>query len=218
MMFIYLCIIGITLSLLNFNTIKEYLENKQKYMRYRRVNLLLENKIFIKGEITKNSINKTIDELNKNIVHKNINFIIDSEGGNLLGGYDLINKISSLQKKSFIFNCYAINAKSTAFTIFQYCDNRYVIPTSVLFQHNATLEFKGSFEEFELFFDLYFDSYRFILDKLNKDISKRIGMKYIDYKNKIWNDWTIVGGEKIIENNFADEIIILTNYDYYKKK
>ena len=114
-------------------------------------------------------------------------------------------------------NCYAINAQSTAFTIFQYCNNRYVMPDSTLFQHNISISFKGSFEEFDDFYKTRFDSYRLINHMVSKTISKKIKLKKEDYLKKIWNNWTIEGGEKIIENNLADEIVIINNLKYLYK-
>ena len=204
----------VIISLFNYDDIKQNLINKYKYMTYRRVNLLFDNNIFIKGEITKSSINNTINEINKIKKTGNINFVIDSHGGDLISGYNLIIKMLEMQEKLLVIDCYAINAKSTAFTIFQYCDNRYVIPDSILFQHNVSIEFKGSFEDFEDFYETRFDLYRLITNMFNKNVSNKIKMKYQDFLEKIWNDWTIKGGENIVKNNLADEVVIIKDFDY----
>ena len=207
----YFYIIFIILISFNYDTIYIKIMDNYRYLWYRRVNLLFENNIFIKGEITQSSINTTISEINKS--EKQINLIIDSNGGNLISGYNLIRE---MLKKTNI-NCYAINAQSTAFTIFQYCNNRYVMPDSTLFQHNISISFKGSFEEFDDFYKTRFDSYRLINHMVSKTISKKIKLKKEDYLKKIWNNWTIEGGEKIIENNLADEIVIINNLKYLYK-
>ena len=213
-MLIHIIILFAVISLFNYDDIKQQLIKQYKYMNYRRVNLLYANNIFIKGEITKKSINNTISNIHKQ-KSTNINLIIDSHGGELISGYNLITEMLKMQKKNLtIFNCYAINAKSTAFTIFQYCDNRYVMPDSTLFQHNISLEFKGSFEEFEDFYETRFELYRSITDIFNKDVSKKIKMKYNVFMKKIWHDWTIKGGENIVENNLADEVVIIKDFDY----
>ena len=204
----------VIISLFNYDDIKQNLINKYKYMTYRRVNLLFDNNIFIKGEITKSSINNTINEINKIKKTGNINFVIDSHGGDLISGYNLIIEMLEMQEKLLVIDCYVINAKSTAFTIFQYCDNRYVIPDSILFQHNVSIEFKGSFEDFEDFYETRFDFYRLITNMFNKDVSKKIKMTYQEFLRKIWNDWTIKGGENIVKNNLADEVVIIKDFDY----
>ena len=164
----------------NYDKIKKMLplkisdvNSKGKFMY-----IQFENNIFIKGEITQSSINTTISEINKS--EKQINLIIDSNGGNLISGYNLIRE---MLKKTNI-NCYAINAQSTAFTIFQYCNNRYVMPDSTLFQHNISISFKGSFEEFDDFYKTRFDSYRLINHMVSKTISKKIKLKKEDYLKK----------------------------------
>ena len=48
----------------------------------------------------------------------------------------------------------------------------------------------------------------------NKDVSNKIKMKYQDFLRKIWNDWTIKGGENIVKNNLADEVVIINYFDY----
>ena len=212
-MLIYFLVLLIIISLFNYDDIKQNLINKYKYMTYRRVNLLFDNNIFIKGEITKSYINNTINEIHKIAKNGNINFIIDSHGGDLIAGYNLIIEMLEMQEKLLVINCYAINAKSTAFNIFQYCDNRYVIPDSILFQHNVSIEFKGSFENFEDFYETRFKQYRLITNMFNKDISNKIKMKYQDFLRKIWNDWTITGGEDIVKNNLADEVVIIKEFE-----
>lgn len=213
-MLIQCLVLLITISLFNYDGIKQNLINKYKYMSYRRVNLLFDNNIFIKGEITKSSINNTINKIRKIKKTGNINFIINSHCGDLISGYNLIIEMLKIQEKLLVIDCYAINAKSTAFTIFQYCDNRYVMPNSILFQHNVSIEFKGSFEDFEDFYETRFVFYRLITNMFNIDVSNKIKMTYQDFLGKIWNDWTIKGGENIVKNNLADEVVIIKNFDY----
>ena len=42
-------------------------------------------------------------------------------------------------------------------------------------------------------------------------------MNHLDYLKIIWNDWTIKGGDNIVKNNLADEVVIIINLDYYLK-
>lgn len=199
-------VIGFIILLFNFNNIKQVIIDNYKYLCYRRVNLYLENKIYIENEITEKSIQKIIDEMDKQ--ENDINLIIDSNGGELLSGYNLIHEFDRIRDFKKI-NCYAINAYSTAFTIFQYCSNRYVMPDSKLFQHNISINFKGSFEEFEDFYQNKYHLYRFITFIMTREVSERIKMNYDDFIQKIWNDWNIEGGENIVKNNLADEVVIL---------
>lgn len=208
--YIHIFIITSLIALFNYENIKNVILKKHKNNSYRKVYLSSEHNIFIKGRITKEKMNETIHKIGNN---KNINLIINSEGGDLFAGYDLIIKM--IEKKPLsTFKCYALNAKSTAFDIFQYCDKRFVIPNSILFQHNASIEFKGSFEEFENFYYEKFELYRNTVSKLNKIISNKIKLDYGEYQKKIMKNWSIKGGKKILENNLADEIVIISDLQW----
>ena len=61
----YFYIIFIILISFNYDTIYIKIMDNYRYLWYRRVNLLFENNIFIKGEITQSSINTNISEINK---------------------------------------------------------------------------------------------------------------------------------------------------------
>jgi ATP-dependent protease ClpP protease subunit len=214
-MFIYINIfflIGL-LIFSNYKNLKILFIKKYKNLSYRKVYLFSDLDLYIKGKITKTSINKVIDKIGNN---KNINLIIDSNGGDFMAGYKLISKMIKLQKKTLTsFDCYAINAKSTAFDIFQFCDKRYVSPISILFQHNASIEFIGSFEELKYFYSKFI-IYKKILDNININISKRIKLNHDEYLKKINNNWLIKGGEEIINYNLADEIVIIIDKDFIK--
>jgi hypothetical protein len=48
---------------------------------------------------------------------------------------------------------------------------------------------------------------------LNKDVSDKIKMTYQNFLQKIWKDWTITGGEDIVKNNLADEVVIIKDFE-----
>jgi ATP-dependent protease ClpP protease subunit len=203
-----------------YKNIISYFQSLNEYYQYRHVNLLYKNNnIIINGEINCYSINRTIILLKKKTKFNNIdikidptiNLIINSNGGDYLYGYKLIVLMNNLKKQKIKFNCYAYNAFSTAFTIFQYCNKRYVIPTSILYQHNATINFKGSFEQFRNFYETKFQKYSNIYSENTKYIANKIGLSYTNYIKKINKDWKVVGGNNIIKNKLADEIVILPN-------
>ena len=215
-----LTILCLIISIIQFKNIRKYIIKKYNYINYRRVNLLYDNNVFINGEITKDSINIIInefDKINKNNETKKFNLIIDSNGGNYMEGYKLIHKMKDMQENKFIINCYTINAKSTAFEIFQYCNNRYVTIDTVLFQHNATTTFTVTPEEFEnikdfeIYYKTIFEPYLTISYNFNKYISNKINMEYKNYIKLVRNDWTVIG-EQIIEYKLADEIVKIVDY------
>ena len=208
--YIHIFIITSLITIFNYKNIKNIIVKRYENNSYRKVYLSSDYNIFIKGRITKEKMNEIIYKIGNN---KNINLIINSDGGDLFAGYDLIIKM--IEKKPLSnFECYALNAKSTAFDIFQYCDKRFVLPNSILFQHNVSIEFKGSFEEFENFYYEKFELYRNTVSKLNKIISNKIKLEFSDYQKKIMKNWSIKGGKKILENNLADEIVIISDLQW----
>lgn len=216
-------IISIVVLLLSYNKIKNQIISIYEYNNYKHVNLLfLTNTIFINGEISRYSINNAITKLNKITKFNNIeimidpivNLVINSNGGDYINGYKFILNMKNIKTKKIKFHCYVVNAYSTAFTIFQYCDKRFVTPTSILFQHNATIGYTGSFQQFEEFYETNFEKYRDIYFEVTKYIASKIGLEYKKYLNKIQKDWLIKGGKNILENKLADEIVILRNLKF----
>ncbi len=100
-----------------------------------------------------------------------------------------------------------------AFEIFQYCKNRYVTPKTVLMQHNVLIKIEGSFENIEDYMENVFYEIKKISTMSDKFISNRIGITLKEYMTKIKKEWKLVGKE-IINNNLADEIVIIGDSDF----
>lgn len=182
--------------------------------------LRIRNGLYIDGYITKTIINNAIAKINNFNFMNNptIYIIIDSNGGDYLAGFDLISNMEMIKTKNITFNCYALQAKSLAFDIFQYCDKRFVTPDAVLYQHNAnvSISLTGTFDTFDNFYKNQFENYRSMYGSVNKFVSNRIKLNYNEYLQKITDVWNIEGGKKIIENNLADEIATLSNLRHIK--
>jgi len=188
---------------------------------YRFVDLSNETNIInINGKINKNMVDlflhsNYVNEINgfDNKLKPIINIIIDSRGGDYYATIEFITKMEEIKKRNVKFYCYSIQASSSAFVIFQYCDNRYVSPTSLLFHHNATI--KIPLETLEHFYEKYYEIVIVQHKKINRYIASKIGLSYKEYMKKIRNDWIIKGGENIMTNKLADEIVIF-KYKLYK--
>ena len=136
-----------------------------------------------------------------------ITIVINSKGGEFDAGINIINEIIKNKKKYIIFECIAIYAASSAFDIFQYCNKRYVLQNSYLMQHNAYVQIKSDFDDFSNFYKYKFKKFKKINDKIDKKISKKIGLEYNMYKKYLKNGWIIKDGKNIIKFNLADKII-----------
>ena len=190
------------------------------YKNYRLVDLCNETNIInIHGEINKKLIDLLINSKHMNEINgfdnkwkPIVNIIINSHGGDYFATIEFISKMEEIKKRNVKFNCYSLEASSSAFVIFQYCDNRYVTPTSLLFHHNATI--KIPLDTLEYFYENYYEMVIVQHRKINKYIASKVGLSYKEYMKKIRNDWKIKGGKNIMANKLADEIVIFQ----YKKK
>ena len=89
-----------------------------------------------------------------------------------------------------------------AFHIYQNCDERIVLPNSVIMQHQMSLQVGGSLENI--------NSYLTMINSVNNKLiiseSKRLDITTDEYKNRIVSDWWIYG-EDIITQNVGDRMI-----------
>lgn len=69
--------------------------------------------------------------------HDTIYLYINSPGGEVTAGLEIVNYIKSLQERSKQVICIAHNAMSMAFVIFQYCSQRYILYSSTLMRPNG---------------------------------------------------------------------------------
>jgi len=199
--------------------------------------LLLANVFPIKTELTGFSSNPELIELKKdnfvslrepidqdvssrllsklNLIeskHEIIYLYINSPGGSVMAGLEIINYIKSLQQKSKKIICIAHNAMSMAFVIFQYCSQRYILYSSTLMQHQMSLGVKGKIYDINSRIS-YLNS---VETKLNQDQASRLNMTLDSFNKLIQNDWWLYS-ENIILANAADKVVSITcsfeNYD-----
>ncbi len=161
------------------------------------------NFLLVKGEINDrlaNSFLYNLNKIKKKDRPKQLIFI-DSFGGSVDSGMRMIEQINRYKLK-----CYANNAYSMAFVIFQSCNYRYVSEFSKLMQHQIRFGLSDEIRKMENFFDYVKE----IEDKLiNIQINKLniSRSKFIDLTN---NEWWIFGS-KIINSDIrlADKSITI---------
>lgn len=201
------------LLIINFNLI------------YGTSNYLIYNKIIEWYESTQNTtwsgiyFNEYIDEasstkLKNQIIskvsynNKDIFIVLDTDGGNLLSTYQIINLMDIIKTNSDIkIHCVAIKAYSSGFFIFQLCDYRYLIGgISKLMTHEPKLKIEGTFEYvsnyLNLSFELDYQNYKTII----KRICDKLMIDEIYYYNKISK------GDWIINSNLDFEIYKMADF------
>lgn len=189
------------LSIFFINANKNY--SITNSLSLKNIKLNQTNHLFLTGEIN-NDLKKIFIEGTKNIKSDDIYIYINSKGGCVFEGNNIINYIKYLDKSGKNIYCIAQNAFSMAFYIFQNCPKRYITDSSILMQHQMTIGSMDKFENLKSYFKLM-DSINnnFINFMINKiDISKE------EYKKKILSDWWIYAND-IINYKLADEIVTI---------
>tara|TARA_R100001086_G_C11847513_1_gene260528 strand:- start:5325 stop:6032 length:708 start_codon:yes stop_codon:yes gene_type:complete len=109
---------------------------------------------------------------NKRKIPKNVNLIIDSQGGFVSLGFKLKNLFDNLKSVGISFKCYVVNAQSMAFYFMvNACDYVVLKKGGILMQHRVHYKERGKKE---------YGSYTKVLDlKMAKDEARKlkIGLK-----------------------------------------
>lgn len=84
--------------------------------------------VAIVGEINEISIGETMVDLGRTLKdnQSEVVIFISSNGGNVVAGNNFIEHIRQVQSQNVTVSCIAQRAISTAFAIYQTCDNQYV--------------------------------------------------------------------------------------------
>ena len=159
------------------------------------------NFITLRGDITDQLSSDIIRKLNK-YSFQELYLYITSPGGSVINGLQIIDQIKVLNERNIKTICIADFAASIAFAIFQSCPTRYITSSSIIMQHQLSLEVKGSLYNL----DNYMDFIKLIDDDLYLMQANKLTMNKKDFQNKITNDWWL-SGLHIIENKAADQIV-----------
>jgi ATP-dependent Clp protease protease subunit len=145
--------------------------------------------------------------------HDILYLYINSPGGDVMAGFEIINYIKSLQDRSKQVVCIAHNAMSMAFAIFQYCTHRYILYASTLMQHQMSLQVKGKLYDI----NSRMQYLNVIEHKINQDQATRLNMSVANFTKLIQNDWWLYG-EEILQQNAADKVVSLAcAFDNYEE-
>jgi ATP-dependent protease ClpP protease subunit len=167
-------------------------------------NILLEenNFIHLKGEINSHSSSKFILDLNKN-ENNDIIIYIDSNGGYVNYGQEIIAAIENTINFGKNIFCIADRAYSMGFVIFQSCPYRYVTKKSVLMQHPIHIPvLSGSLQMVINQLEL--------IKKENSELitfqSNRLEMDEEEFVKRVSHEWWISGDDNL-QFKTADEMV-----------
>lgn len=161
--------------------------------------LLDKNTVIIEGAITQGSVAKTLQKVLL-LDKETVTLFIDSPGGSVIAGADLITSLKDSGKQ---FRCVLKQAISMAFVIAQtLCNDRVIMNSSILMQHQATYGLEANDAERVESMNNFIKS---ILKSLDEEQANRLGLTTEQFKLKISNDWWMYG-KQAIENKAADRL------------
>ena len=159
------------------------------------------NHISIIGQITDSTTEKFIKDIQP-FIKKNIYIYIDSPGGEVHAGENIIQYMNYKKHQNHSLQCIANQAMSMAFHIFQHCDKRLILPNTILMQHQMSLQTSGQLENINNYLNLL----NAVNERLIQIESTRLKISPEEYKYNIMSDWWLYG-EEAITQNVADELI-----------
>jgi ATP-dependent protease ClpP protease subunit len=163
------------------------------------------NHIHLKGEINPKSSSDFITEINK-ITSDKIYVYIQSPGGYVESGKEIINEINMQVENGKNIICIADRAYSMAFIIFQVCPTRYITNNSILMQHPIYVsQLSGNLKTVQNLLKM--------IEKDNIDLLKiqcdRINIDTKEFEVLTSNELWIMGDDNI-EKNTADKVISIS--------
>ena len=157
------------------------------------------NVISLRGRIDGESTTQFIKKLNLYEEEK-LYLYITSPGGSVMDGLHIIEQIETLSYRGIKVYCIADFAASMAFAIFQACPTRYTTSSSILMQHQMSLNgLKGNLYNVEN----YIDFVRQTDNRLDTHQAERLNLSVEKFQQKIMNDWWL-SGEDIMVNGASD--------------
>jgi ATP-dependent Clp protease protease subunit len=157
------------------------------------------NFISLNSEVSEESIAPIRTKIASIPKGKPFYIFIDSPGGEIISGLSLVDILHSTDKDVV---CVARFAASMAFSIFQACPTRVVMPSAIIMQHRASGGVQGNTDMIEARLKFL----KGLEDLLNKYDSKRLGKSIKDFKELVKTEWWLVGSDIILSEKAADEV------------
>lgn len=165
------------------------------------ITLDFDNLAIVKGAIMKGTADAAVKSL-MNCDSNDIYLYLDTPGGSVLSGNDIINVIETLKMRGKNVYCIADYAASMGFSILQQCPTRLVLQNSLLMQHQMSGGAWGEYEKMQNQVGLFTQIY----NSCAKKESDRLNLSLADYKSKVMNEWYLYG-DNALHNNAADHMV-----------
>lgn len=177
--------------------VHEYIETKHSWD--------FPNVIQLEGPINEENINNVISKIqliNKSNNKSNITLIINSNGGEV---YQTGNLITFMMDSSIYYDCIAFNAQSAAFSIFQFCNKRWITPQSILMQHQAVIDRLFTINELKQLSKII-DVLELYVNLFDMNSAIKMDISLHEFNELIFNEFK-VKGKDIIKYKLADTMV-----------
>jgi ATP-dependent Clp protease protease subunit len=168
------------------------------------IKLTHDNFVTIRGPINGQSASRVINDLLSN-EQQEIYVFINSGGGSVVSGGEIIQTIKALQSAGKTINCIANTAMSMAFAILESCSNRYVLPSSVIMQHQMSIHVENNL----LNMNSYMRFVQAMSDDLDAHQAKRMDMSLQAFRELCQHDIWMYGNEAITYKA-ADKVVLVS--------
>lgn len=164
-----------------------------------------ENHVVFSGPVDQASVAKAqmqmseiSSKLDKNDV---IYLILDTPGGSIMAGNQFIDFAKSLPQKVKPLSLFAA---SMGYQMSQAFDERLVLPSSQLMSHRASLS--GMSGQFPGELNSRLQNISNILDEMDSNVARRIGISLEQYRQEIYNELWLTGSEAV-KRHHADRLV-----------
>lgn len=159
------------------------------------------NMIVLRGEINGKNSARVINEL-VSLKSKEIYLYIDSPGGSVFDGLQIIQAMESLQESGTKVYTIANNVASMAYIIHQCGTERYIRPWSTLMQHQMSYGNEGQYYNVKSHEELVEKLYQKLLEKQ----AKIARLTKDQFDNLTRHDMWLIG-EEAVKRGFGDKIV-----------
>ena len=171
---------------------------------YKQIKLTEDNLLILKESFSSDSVAKVqikAMELCATSPGKDLYLFLDTPGGSVIAGMNMINTLNSLSCKVHTITSFAA---SMGYQTVQHLGNRYILPHGILMSHRASLGgIKGQIPgELDNRLQLYKD----LTNDIDKVTAKRVGMKLSDYKEAIHDELWLTGIDAV-DKSHADHLV-----------
>lgn len=162
------------------------------------VELTKENTLVLRGPVTDDSMSKLSLKL-FTMPTKNVYLFLDSPGGSVFAAAQFMDSMKASGKN---ITCISSFAASAAFAIMQRCNNRLILPSGVMMQHQASWGMRRSSARQQESMMKFFTEYT---KMFSAGDYARIGITKEEYEAKVAHDWWL-NSEDAVKENVVDGI------------